>query len=118
VQASLEAGRITEGHARALLQVGTRQKLLEVWRGVEARGLSVRATETAARRASISRGIRTGGGGQAKDLNITQQQLTTALGAPVQLIIRKSGSGELRIAFSSQEDLDRLLDILRGAIPR
>jgi ParB family chromosome partitioning protein len=118
IQASLESGRISEGHARALLQIGNGVKMIEIWRSVEAKGLSVRATEELARRASISRGIGQRPKGQSKDLNIIQQQLTDVLGAPVHLIIRGNGSGELRIAFSSADELDRLVDALRGANAR
>jgi ParB family chromosome partitioning protein len=57
VQRSLDAGRISEGHARALLSIRDQHRLLAVWRAVEERGLSVRQTEAAAKRLTISRGI-------------------------------------------------------------
>src|SRR5713226_7636940 len=53
---SLQAGRIAEGHARALLGAGSRAVVLKIWARVERRGLSVRETEALVR-PSISREI-------------------------------------------------------------
>ncbi|HEU4798745.1 MAG TPA: ParB/RepB/Spo0J family partition protein, partial [bacterium] len=64
IQVSLEAGRITEGHARALLSSGSEAAMLKLWERVERRGLSVRETEALAR-LRISREI--GGRPRAQD---------------------------------------------------
>lgn len=114
VLASLESGRITEGHARALLAIPEKQKLLETWKQVESKGLSVRATETAARRASISREIHRKRKGTAVDINIIEQSASDRLGSPVRILTRARGGGEIRISFFSHEDLDRLIGILTG----
>ncbi len=114
VQASLEAGRITEGHARALLAVEDRRRLLAIWREVEAGGLSVRATEAAARRKGISREIPQRTAGYNKEVNIIEQKLSEMVGAPVRLSVNAVGAGEIRIAFFSPADLDRLIDTLSG----
>ena len=115
VQSSLEAGRISEGHARALLAIQDPARLLAVWRQVESRGLSVRATEALGRRASISREIRRGRPTSLpQEVLIIQQSIQDRLGTPVRLETKKSGGGEIRITFFSSEDLERLLDLLLG----
>lgn len=119
ILASLQAGRITEGHARALLAIEGTGTMIEAWRQVETRGLSVRETEILARRAGISRGIRSKAhrrGTTAKEINIIEQSLETILLSPVRIIPRASG-GEIRIRFSSPEDLDRLVHRLTGGRP-
>ena len=113
VQASLEVGRITEGHARALLSVPDQSQLLAVWKVVEAKGLSVRETEAAARRQAISRGIAPRRGRrEAGEISIIKQRLEESLGAPVRVSVNRRGGGEVRITFFSPADLDRLLALL------
>lgn len=120
VQASLSAGRITEGHARALLAIEDQQRLLSVWKEVETKGLSVRETESRARQRAISRGIPLRTRRDSGEINIIQQQLRDVLGTQVDLRLRSNGSGEIRIAFYSTADLERLLEVLirRGERPR
>jgi ParB family chromosome partitioning protein len=113
VQASIEAGRITEGHARALLAVPDEQQLVAIWKAVEARGLSVRETEATARRRSISRGMSPGGRRvEQAEIRIIKQRLGETLGAPVRVSANRKGGGEIRIIFFSPLDLERLLALL------
>jgi ParB family chromosome partitioning protein len=111
VLASLESGRITEGHARALLTIEDKQRLLSVWQRVETKGMSVRATEAAARQARISREIRPRRG-ITIDINIIQQELSSSLGAPVRIVAKAKGGGEIRVSFFDHDDLDRLIALL------
>ncbi len=117
VQASIEAGRITEGHARALLSVDDRKRLLAIWGDVEQKGLSVRATEAAARRQSISREIRTRHRNKNREISIIEQNLSEKIGAPVRLSVNAKGAGEIRITFFSPPDLDRLIETIAGLRP-
>lgn len=109
VQVAVEAGRLTEGHARALLAIESPARLLDVLRMVEAKGLSVRETELAAKRRVISREIAARRSSIDQELNIIQRRLSGMLGAPVTISADTSGRGEIRIAFYSPDDLDRLL---------
>lgn len=112
VCASLEAGRITEGHARALLTLAGTEALTQLWRRVESQGLSVRATESAARRATISREIARPRTSSDKDINNIEYLLTSTLGSPVKVAMKSATSGEIQISFFSLDDLDRLLRLL------
>ncbi|MGQ0549386.1 MAG: ParB/RepB/Spo0J family partition protein [Armatimonadota bacterium] len=114
VQAAVEAGRLTEGHARALLGIEPPSRLLDVWRMVEAKGLSVRETEIAAKRRIISREIPQRSRQDAAELNIIELNLSASLGAPVRIRADQKGRGEIRIAFYTADDLDRLLTALGG----
>lgn len=110
VQASLEAGRITEGHARAILTCGNGAAMLRLWEAVERRALSVRQTEVLAR-AGISREIR--GRTRATDpqLRSVQQDLSRRYGTKV-TVAGSRRKGTLGFAYYSEEDLQRLLDLL------
>jgi ParB family chromosome partitioning protein len=111
VQSSLESGRITEGHGRALLGIADQSRLLQIWKQIESKGLSVREVEKLARVRGISRGMRQKARGLAQDINIIEQNLQSILGAPVRVVVKRRG-GEIRIMFHSHEDMDRILDRL------
>jgi ParB family chromosome partitioning protein len=92
--------------------------MLEAWRKVEERGLSVRATEALVRKAAISREIEPKRPRKSRDLSNIEQDLRDRLGTQVSLAVRRDGTGEIRIAFYSAEDLDRLIGVLVGERPR
>ncbi len=114
VQAAVEAGRLTEGHARALLAIENPARLIDVWRMIEARDLSVRETELAARRRVISREITNRRRSERQELDIIQLRVSEAVGAPVTITSNARGKGEIRIAFYSADDLDRLVTVIAG----
>ncbi len=117
ILASLEAGRITEGHARALLAVSDETQAVSLWKTVESRGLSVRETEAMARRKAISRGIGRRARRDSSEINIIKQRIEGTLGAPIKLTVNRRGGGEVRITFFSPADLDRLLALLGADEP-
>lgn len=112
IQSSLEVGRIAEGHARALLAVGTESIMLKLWERVERRGLSVRETEALAR-ISISREIQVRSHAKDPELKSLEQDLSRRYGTKV---VFDGGRRRGRLAFEyySEEDLQRLLDLLIG----
>lgn len=104
----LEAGEITPGHARAIASSPDPEALAE---RVVKEGLSVRATESAARQSGAPTRPGSGpkGGGREKDpdTKALEADLTERLGLEVDL--RHAGeTGELRIRYSSLEQLDDL----------
>jgi len=112
IQASLEAGRITEGHARALLGAGSEAAMLKLWERVERRGLSVRETEQLAR-AAISREIRPRPQARDPQLRLVEQDLSRRYGTRVSVDGTRS-RGRLTFDYYSEEDLQRLLDMMLG----
>lgn len=110
IQASLEAGRISEGHARALLSTGSEAAMLKLWERVERRGLSVRETEALAR-LRISREIPGRPRAQDPQLRSVEQDLGRRYGAKVSLHGTRN-RGHLAFEYYSEEDLQRLLDLL------
>ncbi len=110
VRASLEAGRLSEGHARALMAIGDEARLLKLWERVERRGLSVRETETLSR-GIISREIIPKGTAEDPQLRAVGQDLSRRYGTKVSVVGSRK-RGVLTFAYYSEEDLQRLLDLL------
>ncbi len=115
-QAAIEAGRIGEGHGRALLGLtATAQR--ELLALAVARGLSVRQVEELARRlrdGSAAPSTR-GAPGRSADAEIerVEDDLRRALGTKVRLARTRRG-GRIIIEWYSDEELGRLYERLTG----
>lgn len=107
ILASLEAGRLSEGHAKALLAVADEKARLKLWERVERRGLSVRETETLVR-TSIPRGI-AAPARRDLELDSISTDLSRILGTKV-TIEGSRNRGSVRIHYFSEEDLQRVID--------
>jgi ParB family chromosome partitioning protein len=109
-------GSLSAGHAKALASLQG-PAALALAKEIVANGLSVRATEARAR-APASTGTRkqTGMASQPAQPNAAvrglESELRRHLQTDLQLQIGPEGKGFLRIAFYSQEDLERLIDLL------
>jgi ParB family chromosome partitioning protein len=105
----LAAGRLEAGHARALLAVEHAEDLIGLARETARKGLSVREVE---RRVALLR-TPPARKGSRKDANTraAEERLHAALGARVE-IQRRGHSGTLRVAFTSEAELNRLFELL------
>lgn len=130
VRRMVQDGAITLGHARALLAFGGEQRIVEVAREVVARGLSVREVEQRARdeRARDERGGgESGGGGKGRsaeggagggrdpEARRIEDLLRRYLQTDVHLSVGAKQRGEIRIMFYSNDDLERVLELVMGA---
>jgi len=123
VQRRIAAGVITAGHAKALLSLdgpGSQQRLAD---RVVAEGLSVRATEEAARLMQGEEvpdsGGRRGGGSrqriQVPGLVELQDDLSDALEARVRIAMG-ARKGRLTIEFLSVNDLERIVGVIADGL--
>ena len=108
VRKSLEEGALSAGHARALLAAPDPAALAEE---VVRRGLNVRATEKLVRRRLAQPAPRPKPSRDADTLAL-ERDLSTALGLRVTLA-PKSRGGSLTLHYTSLDQLDRLLELLR-----
>ncbi|MEN8935947.1 ParB/RepB/Spo0J family partition protein [Planktotalea arctica] len=115
VQTLLVEGKLSAGHARALI---TSEDPSGLAKQVVAQGLSVRATESLAKKkADRDKGDRakSRSGGEVKDADTKalEDDLSAAIGLPVQ-ITHKAGSeaGQLSIKYASLDQLDEICRIL------
>ncbi len=111
----LASGALTEGHARALLAAADPAQQQVLARRVVAEGLSVRATEELARRAARSApDERSYADGVPEPYSDDlEAAFRRALGTKVELFRSRRG-GRLVIHFYSDEELQRLYDLLVG----
>jgi ParB family transcriptional regulator, chromosome partitioning protein len=104
------AGRLDAGHARALLALERAEDQIELGREAVRRGLSVREVE---RRVAHARAAPPRAPRRQRDANTraAEERLRAALGTPVE-IARRGRGGQLRVAFASEAELQRLFELL------
>jgi len=108
---ALAAGRISEGHARALLGLPTAQAQGAALQTVIKRELNVRQTEELVRRLSGQRRTSAKPARRSAEETALEDELRQALGTRV--LLRRGGrGGSLIIHFYSDEELNTLVDRL------
>jgi ParB family chromosome partitioning protein len=113
VRDAVADGRLTMGHARALITAPDPAALAEE---VIRRGLSVRETENLARGAKPGGGKRqpaTNNGGGNADIEALERQLGDMLGLKVKIAHTGNG-GTVALAYSSLDQLDMICQRLSG----
>lgn len=110
VKQALVDGRITEGHARAMLSLSAKaqEHLLNQVINLD---LSVRSTEVLARKLSGQRPVAKKKAGRSPNVNDVERRLQSSLGTKVALKHGKRG-GTVTIYYYSDEELDSLLEKL------
>jgi len=109
IQEDLKAGRLTMGHARALLALTETEDLLKLREQILSHSWSVRATEQSVqqkRTAPLRRQPR-----RSAELSAVEDMLRTALATRVR-VVGTERAGRIEIAYSSREELDRLLEVI------
>ncbi len=109
IQADLRAGRLTMGHARALLSLASAADQLRLREEILAHSWSVRATEEDVQRKRSQlprRPLR-----RSPELGALEDTLREALVTRVRLVGNER-RGRIEIAYTSREDLDRLTELL------
>jgi ParB family chromosome partitioning protein len=113
VKDALLEGRITEGHARAILRLESRETQLETLKAIVERALSVRQTEEMVRRLVEGPRERTPSPEKPPELRALEDRLRQALGTKVSLS-RGARGGRLVIYFYSEEELHNIYDLIVG----
>jgi len=117
VLAMLHDGQLTVGHARALLGLTDLRAVITLAREAVAQGLSVREMEDRVRggRMPERRPRLRQGPGSAPEVRRIEDALRRYLGTDVRLTVRSKGKGQIHIAFYSNDDLARQLELILGA---
>jgi ParB family chromosome partitioning protein len=109
IQTDLRAGRLTMGHARALLAVTSEAEQLALRERILTHSWSVRATEAdvqQSRPRPVRRAVR-----RASEMVALEDALRSALATRVRLIGNER-VGRIEIAYTSREELDRLVELI------
>jgi ParB family chromosome partitioning protein len=113
VRGNVASGALSMGHARAIVGLAAEADQRRLARDVIARGLSVRETESLAKREGAPRNAGPARPAPIKDVHTraAEEQLRISLGTRVE-IKRKKAGGVLEIAFTSENELQRLYEYL------
>jgi ParB family chromosome partitioning protein len=127
VKNALQGGKITAGHARALLSLENQADQLALCGRIQAEGLSVRDTEAAVKQQlqsaaesaddSATIPLTTAGGTAAaakaddrtNHVRSLEEQLSALLGTKVEIRLRSKAAGTIRIPFASNDEFERIL---------
>jgi len=113
IRASLAAGEISEGHARALLGTDDLDVRHAVWRRTVDEQLAVRQTERLIRDSKKAPRLPSvAGAGNDANLEALASAVQRSLGTKVTLKQNRKGTGALTIHFYSNEELEGVLDRL------
>jgi ParB family chromosome partitioning protein len=113
VRAEVAGGRLSMGHARALLSLGDEAEQRQTAREVIARNLSVRETESLVKRFADAGRLEQKAAPKPVDVHTraAEDRLRLALGTRVR-IVRQGARGRIEIDFASEDELIRLYEQL------
>ena len=119
VQALVQGGELTAGHAKSLAGVTDTRAQIELAKRIVAEGLSVRAVEQLVRRSEPSR-KKAVSASEQRDPNVVaaEERLQSAMGTKVRIAQGRTGAGRLELHFYSAEELDRIYDLVLKAARR
>jgi len=115
IKNSLRDRKISAGHGRAILGMKTTAGMMKLYKVIIEKDLSVRAAEAFAKGKSTkkSKPTRSKSLGTNHQIRSVENELISVLGTKVRLHYSKKG-GKIEIQFFSDDDLDRVLDLLRS----
>lgn len=111
IQDDLRSGRLTMGHARALLALATPGEQLELRDEILAHEWSVRATEDTVRTATAGRPPRPKQRRRSAEMAALEEALQRALMTRVRLV-GSERQGRIEVSYANAEELERLAGLL------
>ena len=117
IQAAIRDGQLSMGHARALINIPEIDRQLYVFREIIKNGLSVRKTEELVRDIQQQANRQTGKNAKTAALSFQYQKVEDDLASKFSTRVRlkvsdKKGKGAIEIPFHSEDDLNRILELL------
>jgi ParB family chromosome partitioning protein len=110
----VDEGKLSEGHARALLGLNDRSQITRMAHDAVAQGWSVRDMETKVRGSRPAGSRREPVRQQAPTHRRIEDSLRKRLGTDVKVTAKRKGRGSLEISYYSEEDLVRVLEVILG----
>jgi len=115
IKNNLRHRKVSAGHGRAILMMKTAAGMMKLYKMIIKEDLSVRAAEAIAKGQSTKKSKHTSRKSLVTNPQIrsVENELITVLGTKVRLHYSKKG-GKIEIQFFSDDDFDRVLDLLRS----
>jgi ParB family chromosome partitioning protein len=117
IQQTVEAGKLSQGHARALLAFSDSVRQHEICRQIVTDGLSVRQVEAMVAAERPHKRKAKAGADPHRTSHVTELEsvLREYLGAHVEIKLRGKDQGQIIIDFASNDDFDRIVELLQGS---
>ncbi|NTU92694.1 MAG: ParB/RepB/Spo0J family partition protein [Chlorobiaceae bacterium] len=114
IQDSIRSREISSGHARALINLPNEHLQLKVWRQIMDRQLSVRQTEALVNNMFKDKPKEELKPATESSVHIGQIEsiLRDRLATKVKVIQKKGGQGEIHIRYFSNDDLERIIELM------
>ena len=115
VRLSLKEGKISAGHARAILALDSKKAMLKLWKLILKDGLSVRLAEEFSKGSKAVKSKKlVKKKNKNKSLISLENELILILGTKVLLNPKSGKAGTISIEYFTKEDLERILELLRS----
>ena len=111
IKSMIAEGKISQGHARALLAIDGEKKQLEMAEKIISQQLNVRQIEKLAQETKHKEKTDTPPDRYQLEINQLEEKLKASLGTKV-TIQHKRNRGRIEIEYYSNEELDRIVDLL------
>jgi ParB family chromosome partitioning protein len=122
IQDAVRTGQISGSHARALLGVTDPERQRQLFKQVILAGLSVRATEEMVKEQKIEPAAAAAKNGSDKPLvektahvRSIEDELRHMLATRVEIRVRGKDKGQFVLTFETNDDFERILEVLRGS---
>lgn len=119
IQDAVRTGQVTLGHAKILKGVSSRTRQLALCKEIIARALSVHATEALLKqppdqeRDSAQNGTPHQAAEKTTHVQSLEDELRQKFGLKVEIKVRSKDKGQIVLTFDSNDDFERLIDLLR-----
>jgi ParB family chromosome partitioning protein len=113
IQTGIRDQFITMGHGRALVNIGDSKLQIELYKKIVKKGLSVRGIESLVKNLRDTK-TKSTDNYLSPFINQAAEELKTILGTSVSVSSNKQGKGILKINFDSQEELQHILNKVKG----
>ncbi|MBN4081015.1 ParB/RepB/Spo0J family partition protein [Caldithrix abyssi] len=116
IKKSIRDNRISAGHGRAVLAMKTQAGMQKLWQMILDQNLSVRGAEVIAKAKADSKLTPKKSKSKQKDANVRQleDEMITIFGTKVRLNHKGNQGGSIVVNYFSNDDLERILDLLRS----
>ena len=117
IQQAVEAGKLSQGHARALLVIGERSRQHEVCQRIIREGLSVRQAESLVAGERPARPKPAPQANPHRTTHVAELEgvLRERLATQVEIRLRAKDRGQIIIDFASNEEFQRIVEVIHGA---
>ncbi len=119
IQMALQNREIDMGHARALVTLGDPKLQVKIFEEIMTNGYSVRKVEEIVKTLNEGEPVKSGNKQLApkrsvlpEEFNLLKEQLSGFFQTKVQLTCSGKGKGKISIPFGSEEELERIIEIL------